>query len=82
MEVKGIIEDDKKWILRRAMKAREITQTELAEKLRTIQSAVCANINREKIGLETFRRMLDVMEYDVVIVDRRTGEEKWKLIKS
>lgn len=82
MEGKGIIEDDKKWILHRAIKSRGITQTVLAEQLGTIQSAVCANINREKIGLETFRRMLDVMDYDVVIVDRRTGEEKWKLIKS
>ena len=66
-------------ILRASMKERGITQVELADKLGILQSSLSGNINRRRMSLEVFREILDAMEYDVAVVDRRTGEIMWKV---
>lgn len=68
-------------ILKQALVERCVNQIELANRMGMIQSSVSGNINRQKIGLDVFTRMLDVLDYDVVVVDRHTGEALWKVRK-
>ena len=66
-------------ILKNAMKDRHMMQVDLADKLGVLQSSVSGNINRRRMSLEVFSTMLNAMEYDVAVVDRKTGEVKWKV---
>lgn len=68
-------------IMRRALKEREMTQVDLADKLGVMQSTVSMHFSRIRIGLDVFLNVLDTMEYDVIVVDRKTGEKKWKVIQ-
>ena len=75
----GVTEEKDTVILKKAMKERGLVQVTLAERLGMQQSSLCGNLNRSRIGMDVFRSILDAMGYDVVIVDRETGEAKWKV---
>lgn len=66
-------------ILRIAMKERGVTQVMLADRLGVIQSSISGSLNRKRPTVEVFKRILNAMEYDVVILDRETGEIMWKV---
>lgn len=70
--------EDKK-ILRAAMRERNMKQTELGEKLGMLQSSVSGNLNRTRMGLDVFVKMLKALDYDVVIADHKTGETVWQV---
>lgn len=74
METK--IEND---VIRAAMKDRGITQTILAKEIGTAQNSLSNSINRARMSVQVLKDLLDAMEYDLVVVDRRTGEAKWKI---
>ena len=65
--------------IRSAMKERGMKQIELAEKLGMLQSGLSNSINRKHISVDVFKTILDAMGYDVAVVDRQTGEVKWKV---
>lgn len=66
-------------ILKASVKERKITQVELADRLGIRQSSLSGNINRRRMSLEVFSTILNAMGYDVTVVDRETGEVKWKV---
>ena len=79
MKGQGVASAEHMEILREAMKYRDMKQSILAEKLGMRQPSLSGNMNRVRIGLDVFARILDAMDYDVVVVDRTTGEEKWRV---
>lgn len=64
-------------ILRRAVKERNTKQGTIAGELGMQQNALSAKMTRERMSLDTFKKVLDVMGYDVVVVDRESGERRW-----
>ena len=66
-------------VLRAAMKERGLTQTVLAGRIGTAQNSLSNSINRSRMSVMVLKELLDAMEYDLVVVDRTTGEEKWKI---
>ena len=66
-------------ILKAAIKERNTTQVAIAEKLGWLPSAVSQNINRNRMTIEKFKEILDAMEYDIYVVDRRTGKAMWTM---
>ena len=66
--------------IRSAMKERGMKQIELAEKIGMLQSGLSNSINRKHISVDVFKTILDAMDYDVAVVDRQTGEVKWRVI--
>ena len=66
-------------ILKEAMKNRSMKQLDLAEKMGVFQSTISTNLRRDRIGLDVFVKMLNTMDYDVIVADRRTGEGIWKV---
>ena len=68
-----------KYILRDARKERSVTQVMLAAKLGVKQGTLATAMGRQRMSLGMFRKVLDALDYDVVIVDRKTGEAKWKV---
>ena len=70
------IEND---VVRAARKERGMTQTVLAKEVGTSQNSLSNSINRVRMSVQVLKDLLDTMEYDLVVVDRRTGEEKWKI---
>ena len=68
--------EDKK-VLKEALKSRGMTQTALAKELGMLVSGLSMNMSRDNMGLDNFRKILNALDYDVVVVDRRTGEEVW-----
>ena len=67
-------------IIRNAMIDRGMLQIDLADKLGVLQSSVSGNINRKRMSLDVFSKMLDAMNFDIGVVDRETGEVMWKVI--
>lgn len=67
-------------IIRNAMLHRGMVQVDLADKLGVLQSSLSGNINRKRISLSVFSKMLDAMDFDVAVVDRETGEVMWNVI--
>lgn len=68
-----------KKIIKSAMAHRGYTQEAVAKKAGwKNQSSLGTAINRESPSVETMFRILDALEYDVVIVDRNSGA-KWSL---
>ena len=66
-------------ILKEAMKGRGLVQAKLAEQIGLSQHGLSENINRGRISLTMFGRILDAIGYDVCVTDRDTGEVKWKV---
>ena len=70
---------DGREIMKEAMKERKLTQTKLAERIGMAQNGLSMGMNREKISLGMFRRILSGMDYEVAVIDRQTGEIKWTI---
>lgn len=68
-----------KEILKKAQKGRNVTQTMLAGRIGVSQNALSQSMNRPRMSLEMFSKILDALDYDVVITDRETGDVMWKL---
>lgn len=66
-------------ILKEAMKEKGLVQTKLASQIGLSQHGLSENINRGRISLTMFGRILSAMGYDVCVTDRETGEVKWKV---
>ena len=66
-------------ILHTAQKSRRCTQKQIADMLGVHISSINRSMNRTRMSLEMFSKILDALDYDVVIVDRNTGEPAWKL---
>ena len=64
-------------IMKGAMHERKTFQKDLAEKMGVNQSTISTNMRRDKIGLNVFVKLLEALDYDVAVVDRKTGEVKW-----
>ena len=68
-----------KHIIKSAMAHRGFTQNAVAKKAGwKNQSSLGTAINRENPSVDTMFRILDALEYDIVIVDRNSGT-KWTL---
>ena len=68
-----------KEILRAAMDTKGMKQTILAERMGVKQTSISSGMRRDKIGLDVFAKMLGEMGYDVLIVDKETGETQWRV---
>lgn len=64
-------------ILRRAIEEKGITQTKLAARIGIKQNALSANICRDRMSLDNFKRILNALGYDVAVVDRESGDVRW-----
>ena len=68
-----------KAIIKSAMASRSYTQAAVAKKAGwERQSALSNAINRENPSMEAIFRILDAMEYDIIIQDRNSSTS-WKL---
>lgn len=68
-----------KQIIKSAMAHRGFTQSAVAQKAGwKNQSSLGTAINRETPSVETMFRILDALEYDIIVVDRNSGA-KWVL---
>lgn len=68
-----------KQIIKSAIAHRGYTQEAVAKKAGwKNQSSLGTAINRENPSIDTMFRIMDALEYDVVIVDRNSGT-KWTL---
>lgn len=66
-------------IMKNAMKARDMTQVGLAEKMGMLQSALSAKLSRPRLSFDVFKDILDALDFDIVIVDRENSEAIWKV---
>ena len=66
-------------VIRVAMKARGLTQTALAEKVGTAQTSLSNAINRSRMSVQWLKKLLDAMGYDLMVVDRKTGKQCWRI---
>ena len=66
-------------ILKEAIKNRGTTQLALAEQMGCLPSAMSQIINRRRMTMDKFKEVLDALDYDIYIVDRKTGEAVWTL---
>ena len=66
-------------VIRVAMKARGLTQTALAEKVGTAQNSLSNAINRSRMSVQWLKKILDAMGFDLVVVDRKTGKQCWRI---
>ena len=79
MEDKRIPIRADKEILKQAQKSRHVTQDVIAEKMNVKRNALCQSMNRPRMSLGMFAKILDVLGYDVMVVDQETGEIAWQL---
>lgn len=79
MDVKNVTELTDKAILKKAQRTRNMTQMELAEALGMKQNSLSGSMCRSRMSLGVFAKILDALDYDVVIADRETGNVMWKL---
>lgn len=71
-----------KTIIKTAIASRSYTQDAVAKKAGWKgQSALSTAINRSNPSVETMFRILDAMEYDIIIQDRNSNNG-WKLERS
>lgn len=66
-----------KEILRAAMAERGMTQVKLAQRLGVLQNTISSSINRERMSLDGFKRILNAMGYAVAVIDKRSGDVCW-----
>lgn len=79
MDVKNVTELTDKAILKKAQRMRNMTQMELADALGMKQNSLSGSMRRDRMSLGVFAKILDALDYDVVIADRETGNVMWKL---
>ena len=66
-------------IMKRAQKRRNVTQDVIADRIGIKRNSLCQNMNRTRMSLDTFAKVLDALEYDIIVTDRDTGEQMWQL---
>lgn len=66
-------------ILRLAQRKRKVTQAMISEKIGVRGSALSQSMSRPRISLGMFAKILNAMGYDIMIVDRETGEAEWRV---
>lgn len=66
-----------KEIMKEALAESGYTQKLLAEKLGMSQTGISGSMNRGRTSLPVFCKLLDVMGYDVAVVDRKDGTVRW-----
>lgn len=64
-------------ILKAAIAERGTSQVKLAKVIGIRQNALSASINRERMSMDSFTRILDELGYAVAVVDKRSGEVCW-----
>ena len=74
-----VIEMEDRKILKESRSERGITQDVLAERLHMLRNGLSQNMTRQRISLGMFVKILDAMDYDVVVIDRTSGESKWRV---
>jgi len=79
MEDKQIQTYEDRIILKRAQKSRQVTQEMIANRIGIKRNALNQNMNRTRMSLDTFAKVLNALFYDIVIVDQETGEPMWRL---
>lgn len=77
---KDMVEEmNDKEILKVARAERGVTQVVLADKLGMLQHSLSANMTRQRMSLGMFTKILEALDFDVVVVDRETGDIRWKV---
>ena len=66
--------------LKAAMTERRMKQSDLADKMGMQQCSISGNLHRPRMGIDVFLRMMDAMDYDIVVMDRKSGNIEWKVI--
>lgn len=66
-------------ILKQAQKSRHINQADLANAIGVRQSTMSGHMNRTRMSLGMFAKILDALDYDVVVVNRETGDAEWQV---
>ena len=66
----GIISGTTKKVMKLAVKDSGVRQMELAERLNMAQASVSGNINRTKIGMDVFVKIVNAMGYAVMIGEK------------
>ena len=79
MDDKQVQSISEKGILKRAQKNRSVTQDVIADRIGIKRNSLCQNMNRSRMSLDTFAKVLDALDYDIVVVDRDSGEPMWRL---
>ena len=71
-------------VMKDALKKSGILQSELAEKLQITQASISGNMNRTKMGIDVFIRMINAMGYSVVVGENKEDgfEPLWELENS
>lgn len=79
IKLEELFDDSDTMILKRALRSRDMMQSELAERMGIKQSTMSTNMRRDRMSMDVFRDILDALDYEIVIVDRKTGEPKWRV---
>ena len=61
--------------IRKAMKERSVVQVELADRMGMMQSSLSGSLNRKRMSIDFLRSVMRVLDYDIAIIDRGSGEE-------
>ncbi len=61
-------------LLKRAMQQRHISQVQMADMLGISKQTLYNRLSRNSISVTAAVGMLDLLEYDIAIVDRKTGD--------
>ena len=64
-------------ILKAAIAARGTSQVKVAKLIGIRQNALSASINRERMSMDSFNRILSELGYAVAVVDKHSGEVCW-----
>ena len=67
--------------IRGVIAERKVRQSDLAVKLCMSHNVLSENINRNRMSLGNFCKILDAMGYDVVVVDRETGKSVCRVMQ-
>ena len=79
MEDKRIPMRGEKDIMKLAQKSRHVTQEVIANRMNVKRNALNQNMNRVRMSLDTFAKVLNALDYDIIVTDRETGEAMWSL---
>lgn len=61
-------------LLKKAMQQRHISQVQMADMLGISKQTLYNRLNRNSISVTAAVGMFDLLEYDIAIIDRKTGE--------
>ena len=64
-------------ILKAAIASRGTSQVKLAALIGVRQNALSASINRERMSMDSFTRILNELGYAVAVIDKQSGDICW-----